>query len=160
MLRGPEVPAGREWGLTDNLKSLRRSFVEHLVTPLTEAIPSHRKFDQVLPCALAHPGFCRSHWTDSKSVAHATLVECLQDWSVGDLAGMRFNREDGPVEVHYKFIASLKDSSRSVFLRASVVLGEVILSRRQGEQFEFARPSATLLQSFQTQTAPLGGGSR
>ena len=144
MLRGPGDPAGREWGLTENLKSLRRSFVQNLVTPLTEAIPSHRKFDQVLPCALEQPGFCRRHWTDSKSVAHAALAKCLQGWSVGDLVGLRFNREDGPVEVHYKFIASLKDPSRIVFLRASVVDGEVSLSRSQGEQFDFEMTATAL----------------
>ena len=144
MLRGPGDPAGREWGLTENLQSVRRYFVQNLATPLTEAIPSNRKFGQVLPCALEHPGFCRCHWTDSKSDAHAALAKCLQDWSVGDLVGLRFTHEDGHSEVHYKFIASLKDPKRIVFLRASVVDGEVGLSRSQGEQLDFEMTATAL----------------
>ena len=50
MLRKPGDAAQREWGLTDNLKNVRRWFCQNLFTAHTEAIPQARQFGQALPC--------------------------------------------------------------------------------------------------------------
>jgi hypothetical protein len=89
------------------------------------AIPESKKFNQQLPCTIAHPGFCRKSLTPKMEQAIQGLCILLKAMARGTFFGLRFRFPtdqfammldlDRGIDTYYKVLA-LNDDDRSVLL--------------------------------------------